>query len=964
MKKFYSSSRLLSVLLSVALMMSLLSVSGIGVFAAEGDTLVLDTPISVSVGDGEVADFTFTPDETCKYTFYSYDTFDDPYLEIFNGSTRVAYRNDNDYNDNFLLHVELTEDVTYTVRARCYNRQAGSYTMFAQKTVNATGIEFSCDAYTTSFGAPVNPKVNTIPENAFLEGTCTLTFEDEEIVGEKDGYDVAVAIGTTTITATWGEFTATAQVTVEEPTELQLGTTEGTLTKDVTALGNAGCKTFSFTPEETESYEFYSLSERDIDVYVFDEEFNYLEWNDDTDLMSENEHDFYSINELTAGETYYFALYGYDDFDVPYSVVLNKVVDPTSLSIAQGEEITVCVGTPVTLQSVLGPEDARFVERSWSCDNTDVFGMSASEDDYAEFTANQVGTAVVTVKTVDDDVELTASCTVTVTEAPALEEDVLTSVTQPLVGQDATFGLFTFTPEEDGNYVVAATGYKKSTCEMNVKDGSGVIAMGGGLGDFTLEFNATAGVTYRIFSVVSPVSGNEPEDFEMIVKKSVSATAVSFGYDSFVGAVGDVLYLKPVFEPEFCAPENYSITADKPELVALDDPYIKLKEEGTVTLTVESENGLTDTIEITILPAETMKLNTVYEIPGSPLVERCFRYTPDETATYYFSSYGDEDPAIEMFAETDFVAGDDNGGEDNNFRLEQELTAGKEYVVYVYTMGGEQTGFRVLLSDDPEANENSVTTTDPEPTATATATEAEPTETGTEPTATGTEPTATNPPVAELFATITAPVAGEKPDYTAIAGGSGYMSEVYPWYVVDGDDFSPIVDDTTVFEAGKQYVAVVWFEPLEGIQLSEEATATVNGVNAELWSYMSGGARSYFVMFTVPEAPTTTEPSKTESSATATATETQPSATETEPSITVTEPTTTATEAPVAFLGDANDDGAVNMKDVLTLRKQIADMTVSCNLENADVNEDGDVNMKDVLMLRKFLANIIDKLGA
>ena len=135
---------------------------------------------------------------------------------------------------------------------------------------------------------------------------------------------------------------------------------------------------------------------------------------------------------------------------------------------------------------------------------------------------------------------------------------------------------------------------------------------------------------------------------------------------------------------------------------------------------------------------------------------------------------------------------------------------------------------------------------------------------------------------------------------------------------------------------------------------------------------------------------TATEPSKTESTATATVTETEPTATatestatatatatETEPTATATEteptataaatetePTATATEAPIAFLGDANGDGAVNMKDVLTLRKQIAGMTVFCHVENADVNEDGDVNMKDVLMLRKFLANIIDKLGA
>ena len=64
------------------------------------------------------------------------------------------------------------------------------------------------------------------------------------------------------------------------------------------------------------------------------------------------------------------------------------------------------------------------------------------------------------------------------------------------------------------------------------------------------------------------------------------------------------------------------------------------------------------------------------------------------------------------------------------------------------------------------------------------------------------------------------------------------------------------------------------------------------------------------------------------------------------------------------LLGDANDDGAVNMKDVLILRKQLAGMSPEINMINADCNEDGDVNMKDVLMLRKFLAGLITELGA
>lgn len=75
--------------------------------------------------------------------------------------------------------------------------------------------------------------------------------------------------------------------------------------------------------------------------------------------------------------------------------------------------------------------------------------------------------------------------------------------------------------------------------------------------------------------------------------------------------------------------------------------------------------------------------------------------------------------------------------------------------------------------------------------------------------------------------------------------------------------------------------------------------------------------------------------------------------------------------APVSFeatyreqpnYGDINGDGEISLKDLLQLRKYLADMIKTID-KAADVNADGTVNMKDVLMLRMYLAEQISVLG-
>ena len=113
--------------------------------------------------------------------------------------------------------------------------------------------------------------------------------------------------------------------------------------------------------------------------------------------------------------------------------------------------------------------------------------------------------------------------------------------------------------------------------------------------------------------------------------------------------------------------------------------------------------------------------------------------------------------------------------------------------------------------------------------------------------------------------------------------------------------------------------------------------------------------------------PTETQAEPTETGSTAKETKPTTAPTKVQPKITETTPvnttaTATNTEAPTVLAGDANGDGVVNMKDVLTIRKYMANLDTAIDLLSADANGDGVVNMKDVLSIRKFIAGLLSSL--
>lgn len=61
--------------------------------------------------------------------------------------------------------------------------------------------------------------------------------------------------------------------------------------------------------------------------------------------------------------------------------------------------------------------------------------------------------------------------------------------------------------------------------------------------------------------------------------------------------------------------------------------------------------------------------------------------------------------------------------------------------------------------------------------------------------------------------------------------------------------------------------------------------------------------------------------------------------------------------------GDVNDDGVVDLKDLVRLRKYLAGADVVIHMGNADVNGDGLVDLKDLVRMRKYFAGADVELG-
>ncbi len=227
MKKTYR--KIVALLAVTALLLSVLPLMSLTAFAMEG-TLVLDEGIYVEA-DGEDKTFTFVPEESGVYVFYSYDNDGDTYGDVFDADEEWVNGDDDGGVDmNFMIVCRLLAGETYSLTCNTYGGTGTYWIAVMQSPVKSVEVEpveiivgtngymnFDYDVSTDSWSdeyyyySPENLVEYTVTWN---DGTTTTCYNGEE--AEYDGKFYAFEITTDqTYDNQWvlgGAYTATMEM--------------------------------------------------------------------------------------------------------------------------------------------------------------------------------------------------------------------------------------------------------------------------------------------------------------------------------------------------------------------------------------------------------------------------------------------------------------------------------------------------------------------------------------------------------------------------------------------------------------------------------------------------------------------------------------------------------------------------------------------------------------------------------
>ena len=532
------------------------------------DTIALDSTVSVTLeGHESTAAYDFTAPSSGTYVIYD-ETNQYGSVEVVSGDEYF-------WGDN---RVQFTAQKGQTYRVVFHHwddrNEKGevTYSYVLTKAVPATGIRLSEEhlsglpgdtRYLNVLGEPVNADLSGLTWSIDNKAVAVLVGENAtnreiQLVGQ----------GTATVTVRLGDLEVNCPITVGAEREaISVGDSKTVHLKHMETVG------FAFTPDLDGDYYFYEASRDWVTIVVWSEDGSWVDGTSDGRVR---------ILDAKAGTTYYITvtndMYGVAGVAKDFTLHLEEAVKATGISLSKTGIDTryVYPGTRLWVIAYTNPLNGYQGRLEWSVSEEYENCVTFVEEEYdprgdglcLEIHDNApAGTMVVTCT--DTETGLSATLNIVIKSIKSILLGKNYSVTQ----RDQENDLATFTPEEDGTYILKAS---TDVIVWVYTDDEDIHTPDGPETEMLLELKA--GVTYNVESVLLGEDGNMTAgDYDLrIIKNGVNPlsftsdhisieqnTTKSLGLSVQPAALSDLVTYKSSDETIVTVDENGEITTSE-----------------------------------------------------------------------------------------------------------------------------------------------------------------------------------------------------------------------------------------------------------------------------------------------------------------------------------------------------------------------------------------------------------------
>lgn len=426
---------------------------------------------------------------------------------------------------------------------------------------------------------------------------------------------------------------------------------------------------FKFIPEEDGVYIFWSYNNsHDTYGYILDSGMQELQHNDD-----DGEYNNFRVQyELVAGETYYLKSRFFTmDNAGSFQVTVKKAVPATSIIFTSDEAYEVNAGYYFEFKYELSPENYIAENVEFTSSNPEVVRI---EDDNGY--ALKAGTSTITATSENG---LTNSVVLTVLDTPTVEAG--TEIVFTCDGYNTDY--YRFVPTEDGMYGIYSYNNTYETDLMLsafADDTFWVYGEETPNGSERIQHEMTAGAEYLL-----RIRSYDPQTFNVKIEKLVAATDVSINEESCTGPFGTIAAPIVSFTPANAIREDYTLSVKDTDIASVnEDGTVSLHKIGTTEITVTTENGLSDTVTLTVEDYEDVLLEkNYYFTPTSNNNTIYYRFIPEEDGVYSFAGSGGFDTYGCLYNSNDEILVENNDFTNYNFWFSCHLTGGETYILFV-----------------------------------------------------------------------------------------------------------------------------------------------------------------------------------------------------------------------------------------------------------------------------------------